>query len=183
MRKIFLGMICLVAIAACKNEPDKTTTTQVASAATANKPPAPVEFADQRFMDMAKKTFQLFESGDIDGWLNGFADNAIYRWSAGDSLAGKDAISKYWKDRRKNVIDSIHFDKEIYLPVTVNQPQSIESKGTWVLSWHQVNAKYKNGKQLSFWVHTDMHYNKDGKIDEAIQYLDRAPINAALAKK
>ena len=179
-------MICLVAIAACKNEPEKATNTQVASApsaATANKPPAPVVFADQRFMDMAKKTFQLFESGDIDGWLNGFADNVIYRWSAGDSLAGKEAVSKYWKDRRMNVIDSIHFEKEIYLPVTVNQPQSVESKGTWVLSWHQVNAKYKNGKKLSFWVHTDMHYNKDSKVDELIQYLDRAPINAAIGKK
>src|SRR5690242_6256764 len=107
MRKILLGAICFVAIAACKNQ-SKEPATHVASAATA-KAPAPVEFADQKYVDMGKKSLEQFASGDIDGWLSGFADNAIYRWSSGDSLAGKEAISKYWKDRRMNVIDSIHF--------------------------------------------------------------------------
>jgi len=182
MRKILLGMICLTAIASCKNEPEKTET-QVASAVTTTKPPPPAEFADQRFVDLGKKSLELFEKGDIDGWMNSFADNAVYRWSSGDSLAGKEAITKYWKDRRMNVIDSLHFSKEIWLPMKVNEPQSIETKGTWLLNWYQVNVRYKNGKQLSFWVHTDMHYNTDSKIDELIQYIDRAPINAALGKK
>ena len=33
------------------------------------------------------------------------------------------------------------------------------------------------------WIHTDLHFNENDKIDRLIQYLDRAPINAALAKK
>jgi hypothetical protein len=181
MRKILLGTICIMLLAACKNEAEKTTQPAIASEST--KTPPPVEFADQKYVDMGKKAWELFASGDIDGWANGFADNAIYRWSSGDSLSGKAAIIKYWKDRRMNVIDSIQFSNEIFLPVTVNQPQSVETKGTWLLSWYMVKAAYKNKQTLSFWVHTDMHYNNDNMVDEIIQYIDRAPINAALAKK
>jgi hypothetical protein len=32
-------------------------------------------------------------------------------------------------------------------------------------------------------VHTDFHYDSADKVDIAVQYIDRAPINAALAKK
>jgi hypothetical protein len=41
-------------------------------------------------------------------------------------------------------------------------------------------VKYKNGKKLAFWVHTDYHYDANNKIDRAVQYIDRAPINSAL---
>jgi hypothetical protein len=182
MRKILLGMICLAMITACKNEPEKNTEAAIASESTSKNPP-PVEFADQKYVDMGKKALEQFASGDMEGWLSRFADNAIYRWSGGDSLAGKEAIAKYWKDRRMNVIDSIYFTNDIWLPLNVNQPQSIEQKGTWLLSWYQVNAKYKNGQKLTFWVHTDIHYNTNNQVDEFIQYIDRAPINAAVAKK
>jgi len=46
-----------------------------------------------------------------------------------------------------------------------------------------VNVKYKNGKKLSFWIHSDFHYNAEDKVDIYIQYIDRAPINAALGSK
>jgi len=181
MRKILLGTICLILFAACKNEAEKTTQPVIASETA--KAPGPVEFADQSYIDMGRKTWELFEAGDIDGWATKFTDNVIFRWSAGDSLTGKAAVVKYWKDRRMNVIDSLHFSNEIWLPVTVNQPQSVETKGTWLLNWYMVKASYKNKQTLTFWVHTDMHYNNDKMIDEVIQYIDRAPINAALAKK
>jgi hypothetical protein len=132
---------------------------------------------------MGKKAWDQFEAGDIDGWASTFAENIKYRWSAGDSLTGKAEVLKYWKDRRANVIESLEFSNEIYLPVNVNEPQSIESKGTWLLTWKKVKATYKNKESLTFWVHTDMHYNKDGQVDEIIQYIDRAPVNAAVAKK
>jgi hypothetical protein len=184
MRTILLGACCILLATACKNENEKTTQPVIANeSATATKPPPPAEFADQKYVDIGKKAWQQFESGDIDGWAGKFTDNAVYRWSSGDSLAGKAAIVKYWKDRRMNVIDSIHFSNEIWLPITVNQPQSIETKGTWLLNWYNVHVTYKNKQSLSFWVHTDMHFTNDMQIDEIIQYIDRAPINAALAKK
>lgn len=181
MRKILLGIICIMLLAACKNEAEKTTEPVIAGESA--KTPAPVEFADQKYIDMGKKGLEQFASGDVEGWLSRFADNAIYRWSSGDSLAGKAAITKYWVERRKNVIDSIRFSNDIWLPVTVNQPQGPETKGTWLLNWYQVNVTFKNKEKLSFWVHAAMHYNNDNMIDEHIQYMDRAPISAALAKK
>jgi hypothetical protein len=183
MRKILSGAIGLLMIAACKNEAEKTVQPVIASASTTEKSHGPVEFADQKYVDIGKKAWELFEAGDIDGWASKFTDNAVFRWSSGDSLAGKAAILKYWKDRRMNVIDSLHFSNEIWLPLNVNQPQSIEQKGIWLLNWYNVKATYRNKKTLVFWVHTDMHFNNDNQIDEVIQYIDRAPINAALMKK
>ena len=120
----------------------------------------------------------------VDGWMSNYADNAKYRWSSGDSLSGKAEISKYWTDRRKNVIDSISFTNQVWLPIKVNTPQAgPDVPGVWLLSWYMVNAKYKNGKRLVFWVHTDHHYDANDKIDQTIQYIDRAPIVAALGHK
>jgi hypothetical protein len=114
--------------------------------------------------------------------MSSFADNAVYQWNNGDSLAGKAAITAYWKKRRGEVIDSLTFSNQILLPIKVNKPQSIEQPGVWLLSWHQVTAKYKTGKSMSQWMHTDMHFDASDKIDRVIQYLDRAPINAATKK-
>lgn len=180
MKNFLLGTICFAMLLSCNNE-TKHSEERVAGETTKN--PRPVEFADQKYVDMGKKALDQFASGDIDSWVSNFADNAIYRWSAGDSLAGKEAITKYWKDRRMNVIDSIRFTNDIWLPVTVNQPQASEAKGIWLLNWYQVNVKFKTGQRLSFWVHSDIHYNNANQIDELIQYIDRAPINAATAKK
>lgn len=139
------------------------------------------DFADARYVEMGKKTLGLFAAGDIDGWMNAYADTAMFRWSSGDSLAGKAAITSFWKERRTKVIDSIQTSNDIWIPIKVNTPQQgPDIPGVWLLNWHQVNVKYKNGKRLMFWVHIDMHYNSDDKIDQIIQYIDRAPINKAL---
>ncbi|THU35929.1 nuclear transport factor 2 family protein [Niastella caeni] len=181
MRKILLGTICIMLLAACKNESEKDSKTAIAAESTQTRPP--VEFADQKYIDMGKKALEQFESGDIDTWASRFADNAIFRWSSGDSLAGKEAIAKYWKERRMNVIDSLRFSNEIWLPVSVNQPQGPEAKGVWLLNWYQVNVTFKNKQKLQFWTHIDIHYNNENLVDEMIQYIDRAPINAAIGKK
>lgn len=123
-----------------------------------------------------------FRPGDIDGWMATFADNAVYVWNNGDSIAGKPAITAYWKKRRSDVIDSISFTNQIWLPIKVNQPQSVEQPGVWLLSWHLTMAKYKTGKRMAQWMHTDYHFDASDKIDRVIQYLDRVPINAATKK-
>ena len=35
---------------------------------------------------------------------------------------------------------------------------------------------------MSQWIHTDYHFDANDKIDQVVQYIDRAPINAAIAK-
>lgn len=147
-----------------------------------DKTPAQSEFADAKYTEIGKKMADQLSSGDIDGWLSNYTDKAKFRWSSGDSLDGKEAIGKYWKDRRMNVIDSLKFSNYVWLPIKVNTPQAgPDVPGVWLLSWYQVNVKYKNGKKLGFWVHVDHHFDGD-KVDQTIQYIDMAPVVKALAK-
>lgn len=184
MRKQFLVIICTVVLAACNNETkEPATETTVSPTSSSESKAGPVEIADSKYMDIGKKGLASLSSGDIDGWMNTFADNAMYRWNNGDSLAGKKAISDYWKKRRTEAIDSISFSDDIWLPVKVNQPQQqVQAPGTWLLGWYRVNAKYKTGKKMTQWIHADMHFDSQDKIDIFIQYLDRVPINAAMKK-
>jgi hypothetical protein len=144
----------------------------------------PAEFADPKYMEMGKIGLNQLSSGDIDGWMTKYADNAKYYWSGGDSLVGKAAIANYWKDRRTNVIDSITFINDIWLAIKINKPQKgPDREGVWLMSWYQVKSKYKNGNSIFMWVHTDMHFDNNDMIDQVVQYIDRVPINAALAAK
>jgi hypothetical protein len=185
MKKILTIVSGCVILLACNNEQKTDADTKMASEtsdSSAKKQQA--EFADAKYVDQGKSSLSKFENGDVEGWLSDFADNAVYAWSSGDSIVGKKAIIDYWKDRRMNVIDSIKFTNDIWLPIKVNTAQKgPDLPGVWLLSWYQVDVKYKSAKKLSFWVHTDFHYNDNDKIDRAVQYIDRAPINAATAKK
>lgn len=142
----------------------------------------PAEFADARYMDLGKKMLAQFASGNIDGYVSNFADHAVYYWNNGDSVATKAAISDFWKKRRAEVIDSISFTDEIYLPVKVNKPQSTEAPGIYLLAWYQTYAKYKTGKSMTQGMHAVMHFDSTDKIDFVYHYRDNALINAAMKK-
>jgi hypothetical protein len=103
-----------------------------------------------------------------------------YRWSNLDSVMGKEAVIDYWNGRLK-LIDSLSFSDVILLPIRVNESQSPKYArlGKWVFAWNFSHVKYKNGKWLHFWVHTDYHYNDAGKVDVVMQYIDRQPIMMA----
>lgn len=177
-------LLCLpLLLLACKDQqkPAEPTAKPMVKSATATTKPMQSEFADAKYTEMGKQMLQQFESGNIDQYANNYADNAVYQWSSGDSLAGKAAIINYWKNRRANVIDKIRFSNDIWLPIKVNKPQrGPDLPGVWLLNWYQVNVTYKNGKSLQFWVHQDHHFNNENKIDRSVQYIDRAPINAAM---
>ena len=82
------------------------------------------------------------------------------------------------------MIETIKFTNDIWLPIKVNQSQKgPDLPGNWLLSWYQVDVTYKTKKSLTYWVHTDIHYNERDQVDRFIQYIDRAPINAALHTK
>jgi hypothetical protein len=184
MKKILiLAASCMVLFACSNDKKEETKTGETKTSADGDKAPPQSEFADAKYTEWGKKMTAQFSSGDMDGWMSNYADNAVYQWSAGDSLGGKAAIDKYWRDRRENVIDSISFSNDIWLPLKVNTPQrGPDAPGIWLLSWYQVDVKYKNGKRLMFWTHTDHHYDANDKIDRSIQYIDMAPIKAALGK-
>jgi len=172
----------------CNNKPAEPSATAAADSsstqAATKAAPQDVEFADPKYADIGRAALASMSKGDIAGWLGSYADNAVYIWSAGDSLAGLPAITKYWTDRRTNVIDSISFANDIWLAIKVNKSQrGPDLPGVWLMGWYQFNSKYKNGKRVGGWIHHDMHFNDAGKIDRSVQYIDRAPINAALGKK
>lgn len=186
MRKIFTALFACGILAACNDNSalkSDTGTVKDSSVTSSSGEIPQSEFADAKYTDIGKRLLQQFSSGDIDTWKNNFADNAVYIWSAGDSIVGKEAIANYWKDRRKNYLDSISISNDIWIPLKVNRPQQgPDLEGIWLLNWHLVQAKYKTGKRLTFWVHADYHFDANDKIDRAINYVDRAPINEATKK-
>jgi len=178
MKNVFLALCFSIALFAC-NKP-KEEAAPVAEAVT----PPQAEIGDAKYAEIGKNVLQKFTSGDIDGWLTSFSDSVRYLWSSGDSLIGKKAIATYWKERRSKLIESMSTANDIWTPLKVNTPQKgPDQKGLWLLSWHQVSVTYRNHQSLKFWVHTDYHFDPSDKIDVLVQYVDRAPINAALAKK
>jgi len=148
-------------------------------------PPEPkaVEFADAKYIDMGKAGMKSLAEGNVDAYIDGFSDNAVYQWNNGDTIATKPAILAYWKDRRGNLIDTITYTNEAWLAIQANDPPKHIAKGVWVFNWATFTVTYKTGKPMTQSIHNIMHYDANGKIDRAIQYLDRAPIAAALAAK
>ncbi len=173
---VYVSMFLFIA---CNNEAKKEDATTTTSADTKSQP---VEFADTKYSQMGKDGLLKLSAGDVDGWSSNWSDNIVWQWNNGDSVAGKAAVVAYCKDRRTNIMDSITFNQDIWLPIKVNTPQQNEQAGIWLLSWYGVNAKYKTGKRMMQWIHTAQHFDSNDKVDRVIQYLDRAPINAAMVK-
>jgi hypothetical protein len=184
MKKTLAMALAISLFFACSNQKtdDKSAAT-TDSAAVAPAKQLPTELGDPKFVEIGKAGNASLSSGNIDAWMNSFADNAVYVWNNGDSVAGKAAITAYWKKRRGEVIDSISFTHDIWLAVKVNQPQQPEHlPGNWLLGWYLTSAKYKTGKRMAQWIHSAMHFDANDKIDRVVQFLDRAPINAATKK-
>ena len=178
MKNVVVICACLAIAMAC-SKPEEKVAEPVVEAK-----PQTAEFADPKYVEMGKKDLAALNANNLDAFIASFADNAKYFWSSGDSLIGKEAIGTFWKNRFATVVDSAVFFNDIWTPLKVNvSQQRNDIPGVWLLSWYQVSVKYKNGAKLSYWVHTDLHYNSADKIDVAILYMDRAPIVAALAKK
>ena len=138
------------------------------------------EIGDDNLKAWGSNSLQSLASGDVDGWMKDYADTAIFRWSGGDSAVGKAAITDYWKKRRTEVIDSLYYWDQVWLPMNVNKSQYPgQPTGKYLLGWYKVWAKYKTGKSMSQRSHMVFHFNNDGKVDRVTHYIDRVPINAA----
>ena len=145
--------------------------------------PKAVEFADAKYIAMGQQMMKSLAEGNTDAFTNNYADNAVYLWNNGDSIAGKQAIVTYWKDRRANVIDTITYTQDAWLAIQANDPPKHIAKGVWLFNWATFNITYSTGKPLTLAIHSVFHFDGNDKIDRAIQYLDRAAIAAAMAKK
>jgi ketosteroid isomerase-like protein len=187
MKKLFVWMLCISIAFSCntaatKDETSSTGDTTSTASGTSGRF-RKIEVADEKYIEIGRAGLAALTSGDIDSWMSQYADNAVYQWNSGDSINGKAAIAGYWKKRRSEVIDSVGFSNMIWLPARVLEPQANEEPGVWLLGWYTVNVKYKSGNNMTQSIHTVMHFDANDKIDRVVQYLDRAPINAAVSSK
>lgn len=179
MKRTFIVIALCALLFACSNEKKPDTKMAEKSAA----PPAQAEFADPKYVDIGKQSFDALGRGDMDRWLSYFADNAVFQWNNFDSLAGKAAIEKFWRKRRGEVIDTIVYSGQIYLPIKVNKPQAGEQPGVWLLTWSVVDVTYANKNKMVQFMHILYHFDASDKIDRVLQFVDSEPINKALGIK
>ncbi|MFI5155753.1 MAG: hypothetical protein ACHQEM_06190 [Chitinophagales bacterium] len=183
MKRTILLALGTTLFLACNNKPAETTEAakDTTAAVKETKPPAQSEFADPKYVEIGKANLAKLSSGDIDGFADSYADNAVYVWSRGDSVAGKPAIIKYWKERRGKVIDSLKYFNDVWLAIKVNTSQKpgADLPGVWVMAWYGTSVKYKNKNKVVFYAHTLNHFNDNDKIDRTIMFIDYAPINKA----
>ena len=179
MKKFLFGVFISVFFISCAEKAAETPTTETSASTTETKKAA-TEVLDLSEADGVKAGFAALANRDVNAMTASYDDNVAYRWSGGDSAIGKKAVMDYW-NARLNLIDSLSFSEVIVLPIKINESQSPQyaTLGKWVLAWNLTHVKYKNGKWLHFWVHTDYHYNDAGKVDAVVQYIDRHPIMEA----
>jgi len=178
MKKILLGVLISAFIVSCNDEKKEEAVATESTAATPEKK-AVDELLPLSEADGVKAAMSAFSKADVDGMISNYDDNIRYRWSNGDSLVGKQAVKDYYLGRWK-IIDSLEFTDHVVLPVNVaNSQTKYQLPGKWVLHWAFAHVKYKNGKKIDFWIHNDYHFNEAGKVDLAIQYIDRVPIMEA----
>ena len=176
MKKILLGLFLSTILFACNNQKKEEAAATPDAVTTTDAPKTGDEILAMSEGDEAKNSLMAFSKGDVNGMTALYDDNARFLWSGGDSLIGKKAIQDYYTGRWK-LIDSLTISGQVILPVKVNVSQTPgHTVGKWVLVWSNIHVKYKNGKKISFWTHVDYHYNDAGKVDVAIQYIDRHPI-------
>ena len=184
MNKILVGVMSFAILAACNNktnQPVSTSADTTTAVTGGSKEIKAAEIADAKYVKYGKHYLSSFSKGDMDDWLTDWADDGVFVWNNGDSVAGKASIAKYWKERWAN-LDTIIFVNDIWLPLQVNKPQSVEAPGNWLLGWYTFDEKFKNGHRVVQWAHDDIHFNSNEKIDRQVHYVDMAPINAAMKK-
>ena len=160
------------------DESATATTSDTTAAATT----AAYEIGNTANVDAVKKHLQSLAAKDIPAFVSVLADNAVYNWNNGDSIAGKPAITEYWTKRMSETVDSLWFADEIFIPVKINTPQATEDPGQYVLAWYSVKAKYKTGKTMQQWMHAVNHFNDAGQIDQIILFRDNKSIAEAMSK-
>ena len=180
MKKLLFGVFISALLISCAEKAEEKPATQEAAPSSSEAKKPATEVLDLSEADVVKAGTQALANKDIAGMTANYADDVRYYWSGGDSAIGKQAVVDYWNGRMK-IIDSINFSETVLLPIRINESQSPQyaTLGKWVLVWNFSHVKYKNGKTIHFWVHTDYHFNDEGKINTVVQYMDRVPIMAA----
>lgn len=178
MKNLIIALLGFILFMACGKQKQE----RAASATPVVKPP--LEIGNSKYIEISKQGLIAIRDGDIDAFAANLSDNSKFTWNYLDSVQGKQAITEYWKDRRRRVIDTLIFSNDVWITLKANEPVAPGlPTGTWVFSWYKATATYKaTGKSMTQWVHQIQHFDANDKIDYTTQFLDRAPIQAAMKK-
>jgi len=143
----------------------------------------PIDIGDPKYIDISRTILSSLCEGDLEAFIDPYAENARFRWNYGDSLVGRQAIFDYWKERRNSVIDTITFKNETWLSLKANQPPKHIKPGYYVLSWADFTVSYTNGSSLKMNIHTVFRFNEKDQVESTLQYLDRSLIADAIRPK
>ncbi len=174
MRNVLILFIVCCLFAACDQPKPE-------AASTPAKPPR-IEIGDSTKSQLCKDGIMALAAGDVDSFASSMADNIVYMWNSGDSIAGKAAIVDYWKDRHANVIEKMDVSNVALLSLKVNESKVVPP-GDYVFMWASVTASYKGGKSMTQLIHNAYSFDSSGKINRITQFIDRAPIMAAMPAK
>ena len=117
---------------------------------------------------------KAYADGNVDAFLATMSDSVkIYYPGPGDSLVGKDAIRKFFKNRQDSV-SSASMEAPVFLAVDAQDPAQNVMPGKWLMAWYRWNIKYKNGKSVNFPIQVTQHVNDAGKVDFGVWYYDVA---------
>src|SRR5882724_8930353 len=134
MKKIIICVTACISLYACQNNTANKTTASSSADSAKIAATTPIEFADSSYNAIGDKALSDFSKGDFDAFISVYTDDSHLDLANGDSVIGKAGILKYWKTSM-NGVDSIRFNKPIYLPIKINESRQVQT-GNYLLMWY-----------------------------------------------
>jgi hypothetical protein len=178
MKKV-LFLASLAMFAACNsNEPAETTETAKSSAdavAPEINSPYPVSYSSKFVMGDPKNAesvlslWKIWESGDLSGSKNIFADSVTLHLSDGSMISGpRDSVVASGQAYRSSMVSSVSSVD------AVMAVKSTDKDENWALIWGKEINTDKKGKVDSSYLQETWRFNKDGKTDLMYQFRSAA---------
>jgi len=133
-----------------------------------------MEMGDAKHGQTVLNIWKAWDSGDLSGMKNSFADSVEFHFWDGTSMKGS----------RDSALSSIQLFRSSFSSVTSSVLAVMSIKTTnknsnqiedLVLVWGKEVSTSKKGKTDSIWLHEVWRVNKDGKADFANQFAEFFP--------
>ncbi|MEI9945035.1 MAG: hypothetical protein WDN26_12560 [Chitinophagaceae bacterium] len=172
MKKV-LFFAALVVLAACNSKaPETTETAKPADATVAEiKSPYPVGYSskftigDPKNAESVLALWKIWESGDLSGSKDIFADSVTLNFADGSMMSGsKDSVIAGAQQFRSTLASSVS-TVDVILAV-----KSTDKDENWGLIWGKEINTDKKGKVDSTYLQEAWQFNKDGKVRQMFQF-------------
>ena len=133
-----------------------------------------VEMGDAKYGQTIVNIWKVWDSGDLSGMKDVFADSVELNFWDGSSIKGsRDSVLTAVQSFRNN-FSSVK--SSINAVVSIKGTNKITNQAeNWIAIWGKEISTTKNGKTDSIWLHEAWRINKDGKVDLANQFASVIP--------